>query len=34
MIRGEIFPAEGELQLNVGAEAVTLEVANTGDRPV
>ncbi|MEM6409665.1 MAG: urease subunit beta [Pseudomonadota bacterium] len=34
MIPGEIFPAEGELQLNVGTEAVTLEVANTGDRPV
>lgn len=34
MIPGEIFPAEGELQLNVGAEAITLQVANTGDRPV
>ncbi|MEM7471770.1 MAG: urease subunit beta [Pseudomonadota bacterium] len=34
MIPGEVFPADGELQLNVGAEAITLEVANTGDRPV
>ncbi len=34
MIPGEIFPATGELQLNVGAEAIRLEVANTGDRPV
>ena len=34
MIPGEIFPAEGSLTLNEGAEAVVLMVANTGDRPV
>ena len=34
MIPGEIFPAAGELILNEGAEALTLMVANTGDRPV
>ncbi|MQQ10207.1 urease subunit beta [Epibacterium sp. SM1979] len=34
MIPGELFPAEGEITLNEGAEAVTLMVANTGDRPV
>ncbi|NIZ13743.1 urease subunit beta [Phaeobacter sp. HF9A] len=34
MIPGEIIPAAGELVLNDGAEALTLMVANTGDRPV
>lgn len=34
MIPGELFPAEGEITLNDGAEVVTLTVANTGDRPV
>lgn len=34
MIPGEVFPAEGEITLNVGREAITLMVANTGDRPV
>ena len=34
MIPGELFPAAGELTLNVGREALTLMVANTGDRPV
>ena len=34
MIPGELFPAAGELILNDGTEAVTLMVANTGDRPV
>ena len=34
MIPGEIFPAEGDLVLNAGAQAVSLMVANTGDRPV
>lgn len=34
MIPGEIFPAEGEIVLNAGAEAMTLAVANSGDRPV
>ncbi|MBT8153199.1 urease subunit beta [Epibacterium ulvae] len=34
MIPGELFPADGDITLNDGAEAVTLMVANTGDRPV
>jgi urease subunit beta len=34
MIPGEIFPADGEITLNAGASAITLMVANTGDRPV
>ena len=34
MIPGEIFPATGDIVLNAGAVAVTLMVANTGDRPV
>jgi urease subunit beta len=34
MIPGEIFPAEGDLQLNAGSDVTVLTVANTGDRPV
>jgi urease subunit beta len=34
MIPGEIMAAPGEIELNAGAEAVTLTVANKGDRPV
>jgi urease subunit beta len=34
MIPGEIFPAAGDLILNADREAITLMVANTGDRPV
>ncbi|ADZ68544.1 urease subunit beta [Polymorphum gilvum] len=34
MIPGELFPAEGEIELNAGAPVLSLDVANTGDRPV
>ncbi len=34
MIPGEIIPAVGEIELNVGRQTVTLEVSNTGDRPI
>ena len=34
MVPGEVITAEGELTLNAGAATVTLEVANTGDRPI
>ena len=34
MIPGEILTADGEIVLNEGREAITLEVANTGDRPI
>lgn len=34
MIPGEVFPADGEIELNAGLVAVSLAVANTGDRPV
>ncbi|MGA0531793.1 urease subunit gamma [Hansschlegelia sp. KR7-227] len=31
---GEVIPAAGEIELNAGAETVTVSVANTGDRPI
>lgn len=34
MIPGEIFVAEGDISLNADRQAITLMVANTGDRPV
>ena len=34
MIPGELMPASGEITLNAEAHAITLIVANTGDRPV
>lgn len=34
MIPGEVFPAKGEIELNAGLETVTLDVSNTGDRPI
>ncbi|WP_170367275.1 urease subunit beta [Ruegeria arenilitoris] len=34
MIPGEVITAHGEIELNAGAAAITLMVANTGDRPV
>lgn len=34
MIPGEIITAAGEIELNAGKPAVTIKVANTGDRPI
>jgi urease subunit beta len=34
MIPGEFLLAAGDIEINAGAERVTLMVANTGDRPV
>jgi urease subunit beta len=34
MIPGEVFPADGDIVLNEGADVTVLMVANTGDRPV
>ena len=34
MIPGEIITAPGDIELNSGAETVTLTVANSGDRPI
>jgi urease subunit beta len=34
MIPGEVFPADGDIELNAGLEAIALDVANTGDRPI
>jgi len=34
MIPGEIFPADGEIEMNAGLQCITLTVANTGDRPI
>jgi urease subunit beta len=34
MIPGEVIPKDGDIELNQGVATVTLEVANTGDRPI
>ena len=34
MIPGELYPAEGDIEMNAGRPTVTLTVANTGDRPI
>ncbi len=34
LVAGELQPLEGEIEINSGRETVTLEVANSGDRPI
>jgi urease subunit beta len=34
MIPGEIICGSGDIEINVGAPRVTIEVANAGDRPI
>ncbi|HEX3882505.1 MAG TPA: urease subunit beta [Stellaceae bacterium] len=34
MIPGELFPADGDIEINAGRTTVTVTVANTGDRPI
>ncbi len=34
MIPGEVIAADGEIELNAGLESISLDVSNTGDRPV
>ncbi len=34
MIPGELFTEPGEIELNAGRETLSVEVANTGDRPI
>ena len=34
MIPGEVITAPGEIEINAGRTAITLTVANTGDRPI
>lgn len=34
LIPGEVLPEEGSIELNKGRETRTVEVANSGDRPV
>jgi urease subunit beta len=34
MIPGEIFPRGGDVELNAGRPTITIEVSNTGDRPI
>jgi urease subunit beta len=34
MIPGEIIAQDGEIELNVDRARITIEVANTGDRPI
>lgn len=31
---GQLIVADGDIELNVGRKTVTIEVANTGDRPI
>ena len=34
MIPGEVFVPDGEIEINVGRAVLTVNVANTGDRPI
>lgn len=34
MIPGEVITQPGDIELNSGASQITIEVANTGDRPI
>jgi urease subunit beta len=34
MIPGEVITAPGDIEINAGRQAVTVTVANTGDRPI
>ena len=34
MIPGQIIPAPGDIEINQGAKPITIEVANSGDRPI
>jgi urease beta subunit len=34
MIPGELFPADGDVEMNAGRPTVTVIVANAGDRPI
>ena len=34
LIPGEIFPEQGEIELNLGKKVITVKVSNSGDRPV
>ncbi|MDH5376816.1 MAG: urease subunit beta [Gammaproteobacteria bacterium] len=34
MIAGELIAMEGELEINVGRKTISVEVGNSGDRPI
>ncbi len=34
MIPGELFPADGEIELNAGRNTLRVQVENVGDRPI
>jgi urease subunit beta len=34
MVPGEIITAPGDIEINAGRQALTITVANTGDRPI
>ena len=34
MIPGELFPQDGEIELNAGRRTLRLQVENVGDRPI
>lgn len=34
MIPGEVITADGDIEINAGRKTLTVQVANTGDRPI
>jgi urease subunit beta len=34
MIPGEVLYGEGDIEINAGAQAIEMQIVNTGDRPV
>ena len=34
LIPGEIIPEQGDIELNLGKEVITVKVSNSGDRPL
>jgi len=34
MIPGEVFPVDGDININADRDTVTIKVANSGDRPI
>lgn len=34
MIPGEVMPGQGDIKIDPGRSTITMEVANTGDRPI
>ncbi|CAN5292306.1 urease subunit beta [soil metagenome] len=34
IVPGELLPMDGDIELNVGRETISVDVANSGDRPI